>query len=555
MTDAASLLNHHFTASHGLGYIQLFTEEKLEDHELQGPERDLFAYLDAILKLGLLNGNSKVKEINEHRPGQETLAVLADISPRIINPYIRAYFYDILQVNKQDKFNNAQKAIDTYLSLIEEDNTLSTKRDRYIRILRILVGLGRGRLALLDKYVLPIQQEILAADMPQDCYSITKLAEEMIPLQLEPTTYQLFIQKVKDAVQPFLESRELERYRQCNHVLALLIPADAVNYGTQVARGYILEADDYDHRMNALQYMVADLYKKGIRHFQQLGIKDAETETLRKKLVEILKKAAAQHQLIGALPAIPLDKPEFEMPEFSHLFQAVYWMIDREFPVKQELVKDLKGKSDQFLHLKFMGSTMTDGEGNTVAISADNSDLIYKDAAMIRDIHCKMVLRPAYDKFSDKCAISEPEVFWLISHSKFIPQDRLDIYTHGLYHGFCGNFAVAAHLLIPQIENGLRHVLQTYGVITRKLTEDIQTENSLAFYFNHLNGILHEDLIFDLEGLLNESFGNNIRNLVAHGKYATGQFFAPAGFYTWWLALKLSLHLDKYLLKEITALS
>lgn len=241
------------------------------------------------------------------------------------------------------------------------------------------------------------------------------------------------------------------------------------------------------------------------------------------------------------------------MPDFDHLFQAVYWLIDREFPVKQEFVDEMKDKSEQYLHLKFMSSSMTDEEGNTVAISGDNADLIYKDAAMTRDIHCKIVLRPAYDKFSEQYAISEAEVFWLISQSKFVPEDRIDIYTHGLYHGFCGNFAVAVQLLIPQIENGLRYVLQSYGVITRKVSEDIQTENSLAFYFNHLKGILHEDLIFDLEGLLNESFGNNIRNLVAHGKYATGQFFAPAGFYTWWLALKLGLQLDKYLLRDAAA--
>jgi len=550
MADPAALLNEHFTASHQLGYIQLFTEERLNDPELQDPERELFTYLDAVLKLGLLNGNSKVKEINEHRPGQETLAVLTDITPRIVNPYIRAYFYDILQINKQQKFPNAQKAIDNYLLIVEEDDSLGTKRDRYIRIIRILVGLGNGRSALLDKYVKPIQQEVLAANMEQDCFSVTKLAEEMIPLQLEPASYQLFIEKVKDATQPFLASGKFEQYRQCNHVLALLIPADGLIYGTEVARGYILEADDYDSRTNALQYMVADLYKNGIRIFQHLKIKNAETEVLRSKLVVILKKAAAQHQLIGALPAIPLQKPEFEMPGFSHLFQAVYWLLGREFPVKQQFVDDLKNKSKHDLGLKLMSASMTDEEGHTVAISADNADLIYREAAQTRDFDCKMVLRPAYDKFSEQYAISESEVFWLISQSKFVPEDRLDIYTHGLYHGFCGNFAVAVQLLIPQLENGLRYVLQSYGVITRKVSEDIQTENSLSFYFNHLKGILHEDLIFDLEGLLNESFGNNIRNLVAHGKYATGKFFAPPGFYTWWLALKLSLQLDKYLLRD-----
>ncbi|GAB2686643.1 hypothetical protein GCM10027037_05790 [Mucilaginibacter koreensis] len=550
MNDAASILNLNFNADHRLGQIQLTIERKLADINLSESERELMTYLEAVLKLDLLNGNSKVKDINEHRPGQETLAVLTEITPQIINPIIRAYFYDILQINRKDKFSNAKRSIEAYLSLTAEHESLSEKRDVYIRILRILSGLGKGRTALLEEIANPIWQDTMDADMMGDCYSITKLSEEMIPLLMDQEKYELLTNKIKLAVQPFLSLREFRHYRECNHVLALLLPNDSLTFGTEVARGYIMEADEYHSRGNALLFSVAELYKKGIRVFSQLKIKSSETEGLRTKMVEILKLAAQQQEKIGQLPPIPLKKLEFEIPDFQHVFQGIYWLIDREFPVKQKFVDDLKDKTEEYLFLKFMGSTMTDEEGNTVAVSPDNADLIYRDAAMTRDIHCKTLLRPAYDKFTDKFAISETEIFWLIEKSKFVPEDRIDIFTHGLYHGFCGNFAVAVQLLIPQIENGLRHVLKTHGIITKKILEDIQTENSLAFFFSHLKEILTEDLLFDLEGLLNESFGNNIRNLVAHGKYSTSRFFAPAGFYTWWLALKLSLQLDKYLLKQ-----
>ena len=92
--------------------------------------------------------------------------------------------------------------------------------------------------------------------------------------------------------------------------------------------------------------------------------------------------------------------------------------------------------------------------------------------------------------------------------------------------------------------------MKNHDKITRKITEDIQTENGLSTCFNNLKGILHEDLIFDLEGLLNESFGENIRNLVAHGLYESRRFFRSPGFYTWWIALKLALDLDRYLVEN-----
>jgi hypothetical protein len=550
MTGADEIINKYFAAGDRLGHILVKTESMLEEPQLPELEKEVFTYLDVVLKLALLNPNSKAKDINDHKPGQETLAVFEDIAPRIDNLYIRAFFLDILQVNKRNKFVHAKLAIQTYWLICESCETLSDKRDYYIRVLRILVGLGKGRKQTAEFYFGVIKNAVLAADMGKDCYSVTKLTEEMIPIQEDPDQYLPLLDKIKAAVQPFLESREFRHYRECNHVLALLLPDDSVAYGTEVARSYIMDVDDWDSRTNALQYLVAEGYKKGLRVFQNLGIKNQETESYRQKLVVILKKAAAQQQLIGALPPVPLAQLEFEMPEFESFIQGVYWVISWELPPKSAFLSDLESKKKEYFHLKHMGSTMTDASGNTVDVSPDNAKLIYKDAALTREVICKKILKPSFDKFSEKFSISETEVYWLISESSFIPEERKDIYAHGLYHGFCGNFAVAVHLLLPQIENGLKVLLEGHDKITHKIIEEIQTANGLTTYFNHLQDVLHEDLIFDLEGLLNESFGENIRNLVAHGLYSTGRFFMHPGFYTWWIALKLALHLERYLVSS-----
>lgn len=547
MTGADEIINKYFTAGDRLGLILLKTESLLEELELAELERVIFTYLDVVLKLALLNPNSKAKDINDHKPGQETLAVLEDIAPRINNLYIRAFFLDILQVNKRNKFAHAKLAIQTYWLICESRKTLSDKRDYYIRVLRILVGLGKGRKQTAEFYFETIKNAVLAAEMSKDCYSLTKLTEEMIPIQEQPDQYLPLVDKIKAAVQPFLDNREFKHYRECNHVLALLLPDDSVFYGIEVARSYIMDVNDWDSRTNALQYMVAEGYKKGLRVFQNLGIKNQETEGYRQKLVVILKKAAAQQQLMGALPPIPLEKLEFDIPEFETFIQGVYWLISWELPPKAAFLSGLESKKKEYFHLKHMGSTITDAYGNTVDVSPDNAKLIYKDAALTREVICKKILKPSFDKFSEKFSISEIEVYWLISDSAFVPQERKELYAHGLYHGFCGNFAVAVHLLLPQIENGLKVLLERHDKITHKIVEEIQTANGLSTYFNHLQGILDDNLIFDLEGLLNESFGENIRNLVAHGLYSTGRFFMYPGFYTWWIALKLALHLERYL--------
>ncbi|MFC3161608.1 hypothetical protein ACFOEQ_27085 [Chryseobacterium arachidis] len=51
------------------------------------------------------------------------------------------------------------------------------------------------------------------------------------------------------------------------------------------------------------------------------------------------------------------------------------------------------------------------------------------------------------------------------SKSPFVPEDRLHIYSLGITAGFQNDFVTAAHLLIPQLENSLRHLAVSNDII------------------------------------------------------------------------------------------
>ncbi len=132
----------------------------------------------------------------------------------------------------------------------------------------------------------------------------------------------------------------------------------------------------------------------------------------------------------------------------------------------------------------------------------------------------------------------------LVSNNPFVPPGREMIYARGLHAGLTGDTLVAAHLLIPQLENSIRSLLIRQGYITSQLDrESIQDEfplnKILHDYEDELENILGEDTLFDLRGLLVERFGSNLRNEESHGLMDYEEFLAPQAIYLWWLALRL----------------
>ena len=153
------------------------------------------------------------------------------------------------------------------------------------------------------------------------------------------------------------------------------------------------------------------------------------------------------------------------------------------------------------------------------------------------------LILPALEQINLDHYIRPNDLIEIVTNSPFVPPDRQHIFLRGLYHGFTLDFMVASSLLVPQIENSLRYVLQQQGVIVSTLDpEGIQEEyplGRLLYGILEVKGIFGEDLVFDLQGLLLERFGSNFRNRLAHGLVTDNECMSPASAYAWWLVFHL----------------
>jgi len=145
--------------------------------------------------------------------------------------------------------------------------------------------------------------------------------------------------------------------------------------------------------------------------------------------------------------------------------------------------------------------------------------------------HILLDHRPALEDF-----------FEIASYTPFVRPGKELIFARGLLAGMEGDYLVALHLLVLQIEDSLRYLLERRGVVTSKLTsegiQDVVDINDLL-KMAELRSVLGDDLVFDLEGLLTDRFGGNFRNKLAHGLLYSGAFYSDNAAYIWWSILRL----------------
>jgi hypothetical protein len=134
----------------------------------------------------------------------------------------------------------------------------------------------------------------------------------------------------------------------------------------------------------------------------------------------------------------------------------------------------------------------------------------------------------------------------VVTDNPFIENGREVFFLRGLHEGMMGDFVLAAHFLIPQLEHAIRYRLKLFPtpitMIERGGTEKLADLNWL---FNNkvaeLEQLFGASQVFELEGLLIRRYGGNLRNEFSHGKMWLEDFYSPAAIYLWWLTLRLCM--------------
>jgi hypothetical protein len=239
------------------------------------------------------------------------------------------------------------------------------------------------------------------------------------------------------------------------------------------------------------------------------------------------------------------------------LGDAVLAFALRHPPVKlSELRKRVIENADEFPLSHLMGATFMSHDGRVLAYKppviklGKDADEIAIEAEMISQarnvdwpLRVGAYIEPCRLQILQEHRPSLRDLAFLVEHNPFIPPGHEALFLRGIHAGFHGDMVICAHVLIPQVEEAIRHVLRQTGIVTSKLDSKLVQEERLLgvlLAMPETIQIFGEDCVFELRGVLCEKFGFDLRNRLAHGFMTTQECFGPDVLLAWWLVLRLS---------------
>lgn len=316
------------------------------------------------------------------------------------------------------------------------------------------------------------------------------------------------------------------------------------------------EADYYvsQKQPNTYYPTILSIYTKALRETKGIAHNDELKARLQTKIkieqnlhFEMLTKIGVDTNIKPDTSAVieKLNIINFQSA-FNHLI---------EFPIIENdiLTSKIKNREKTFYNQFFKDYVRVTNKGTVSGISDEDKYYITQGREHFRNTTISFLKELKFIMDINHSLISKKVVTAMIikCNSSFVPKDREYFFIEGIFQGFQNNFSLASHLLMPQIENSLKLIIELNGRNTIKLTEDIQTDNTLGSILSieennkMLNGICNSDLLLELNSFLCDGNSVNFRNRLCHGlisPFETEYF----GIYLWWLTLKMIKQTDKY---------
>jgi Domain of unknown function (DUF4209) len=181
----------------------------------------------------------------------------------------------------------------------------------------------------------------------------------------------------------------------------------------------------------------------------------------------------------------------------------------------------------------------TDKETQEVAIEAE---MFHQASRIDWDLRARAYIDVCRQEIVKEHHLTLLSLQFLVLHNPFIPPGHEMIFLKGILAGFRGDLDITAHFLVPQIEEAIRHVLQSAGHVTSKLDSKLIQEQRLLGTLLSLpetTEILRADHVFELRGILCEKFGYDLRNRLAHGFVTYHECWGADVLNLWWLVIRL----------------
>ena len=536
------------------------------------------------LSMALTGSNSTSLEISK-RLSNDDLAILRELITTVSDPEMRARIADILWICKRDTDRDrpikmARVAVQSYLQsakTLEDVDEYTSCRDRIRRAAQLapridgkkskemgcLVAQHIGN--LIDRYA-DVENEFLTGSAMEVLQKELKKSLKAIYSDLPSYAAKcaavaaqkaVFADNLQDYHKAFCQKLGYRKIESEWHKIAGNQEAER-RARLDIAEAEVWYAQQAFIGKEPNSYAVAaGRIGSAIQAFRKIEDTFGQEKDTSDRIQELHQiRLDYQQKSMSRMVSIPIDFDDTEMQQKARelvtgksIRDALYSIAFRYSIIRN--LNDLKEEAEQdresYKLRCLIPNVLVDEEGKTKAISGNGEDSIqhkmFKIANFYQGWYGLNFITPACKQICSEHDTSLDDLSFIVDENPFIPQGREPLYARGLLAGLQGDLVIAASLLIPQLENSLRHLLKQHGSIASK-PDVIQDDYLLnqVLYSPDLKEVLTEDIIFIIKGLLVERMGANIRNEICHGLFDYNQFFKPQITYIWWLTLYLCLY-------------
>jgi len=263
-----------------------------------------------------------------------------------------------------------------------------------------------------------------------------------------------------------------------------------------------------------------DLYKLYIKYH----LKDKAAEMLL-KVRSLGTKVPSEMKTVGADLNIPTEKIREYLSGMTKggLADTIQRLLFTYIPIKETEEGILRKKAAKAPISYLFTQQLIDSKGRLITtIGPLEEDF---DAHLIKEISNNLTLqsitlRFLIDEMISKFGFNSSDILETIKDCPAIDQHRLKIIEKGLDAYFENDFVVAIHLIIPQIEEAIRNIVEFGGGNVLKESRGggfhLRTFDDLL-RDNIINESLDADLVNYFKILFTDQKGWNLRNNVCHG--------------------------------------
>jgi hypothetical protein len=498
------------------------------------------------------------------------LEVLKELVPELSDAEMRARVTDILWLRNRD-YKMGECAVKCYLessTVLEQAGEVVHVHDRIERAMRIAMQLGND--ALLSKVTSHIESLLERCDNDRCSVPTLLLMKAVLENRKKLSSYQ----RIDPTGYAGLAERAAKRQASGHHWIAAeqywSIAAawhrisgndnEARHAQIMAAETYVADSEDAINSRDKPSYLVAHhLLQQALMAYRAIPNTEERVEELHKRLIEDGKKVPAEMHVVST--ELELDQTTIVRARDSvkgktirdALFTLAFMVQCPRVGYLRSLAQDAFDNHQAlflfqrktFNKLGKVVATSPSGVFGETEREATITAEMFSDAQLIEQVIVASVIEPARKQINLEHQVRVDDIYPLLRNNPYIPPGKEAIFARGLYYGLTGDFLLSTHLLIPQLENSMRSIVDQLGGVTSGLDDKgIQQErdlNRLLYrpYAQLLEGILGEDMIFDMRGLLVEEHGSNLRNNLAHGFIDSMSFWMWPHTYLWWIVLHL----------------